>query len=469
MNGLVRSVAYAFAAQGAAILLSTASVLVLPKVLGVQEFGYWQLYILYLGYVGLFHFGLNDGIYLRLGGRAYRDIDYPLIGTQFRLSVLIEGLVALLLGIVTCSVVEDPKRSFVILASLVYLVTSNASLFLGYVFQAVGHTHWYSTSVIFDRVFALILFASLVFGGQRVVEPFIIAYSVANSFRLLYCLVIGRSIVTSGWYDLRTSLREMVDNVTVGIQLMLANVAGMLILGFGLLLIDYARGIEAFGMLSLAVTLANFFLLFIGQLGMVLFPALRRVSAARLGELFPVSMDAVALFLPAVFVVYSPMRIILENWLPQYTEGLRYLALILPICVFDGKMQLVLLTYLKVLREERRILVYNLVAMIFSASMSLVAVFLLHSTMLVIVSMVAGIWLRGLLSERYLTSRLCRQFSVMRVIVELFTIGMLAAIAWSFEPEWALALGVVVYGLYLLLNSRRVKPVLSYVSTTQRS
>ena len=41
---------------------------VVPLMLGIVEFGYWQTYLLYVGFVGVFCFGFNDGIYLRFGG-----------------------------------------------------------------------------------------------------------------------------------------------------------------------------------------------------------------------------------------------------------------------------------------------------------------------------------------------------------------------------------------------------------------
>ena len=49
--------------------------LVVPKILGVEEFAYWQLFLLYISYVALFHLGLNDGVYLVNGGKTYDEMD----------------------------------------------------------------------------------------------------------------------------------------------------------------------------------------------------------------------------------------------------------------------------------------------------------------------------------------------------------------------------------------------------------
>ena len=50
------------------VIVSSLVVLILPKIMGVEEYGYWQLYIFYLSYAGFVHLGWVDGIYLRYGG-----------------------------------------------------------------------------------------------------------------------------------------------------------------------------------------------------------------------------------------------------------------------------------------------------------------------------------------------------------------------------------------------------------------
>ena len=60
---------YAFAAQGLSFALSVLMSIIVPKVLSLNDFGYWQLFIFYTSYVGFFHFGFNDGVYLLNGGK----------------------------------------------------------------------------------------------------------------------------------------------------------------------------------------------------------------------------------------------------------------------------------------------------------------------------------------------------------------------------------------------------------------
>lgn len=67
-NTVVNNLMYSIVANLLSMFVSAILLLVLPNLLGETEYGYWQLYLFYTSYVGFFHLGLVDGIYLRIGG-----------------------------------------------------------------------------------------------------------------------------------------------------------------------------------------------------------------------------------------------------------------------------------------------------------------------------------------------------------------------------------------------------------------
>ena len=75
-GGIAGNLAYAVVAQGIGLLSSILTSLVLPKFLGVEDYAYWQLFLLYSSYSGFALLGLNDGIYLRLGGKRYSEVNH---------------------------------------------------------------------------------------------------------------------------------------------------------------------------------------------------------------------------------------------------------------------------------------------------------------------------------------------------------------------------------------------------------
>ena len=71
LKSLITNSGYAIFSNLLSMLISALVVLVLPKVVGVASYGYWQLYLFYVSYVGFFHLGWIDGIYLKYGGQHY--------------------------------------------------------------------------------------------------------------------------------------------------------------------------------------------------------------------------------------------------------------------------------------------------------------------------------------------------------------------------------------------------------------
>ncbi|MBQ7920024.1 MAG: hypothetical protein IJ324_08815 [Lachnospiraceae bacterium] len=81
----IKNMIYAMGAQGVSILLSIFLALVFPKLLGVHQYSYWRLFSLYIAYASVAHLGLNDGVYLRNGGKDYEELDFPVLKSNLKL------------------------------------------------------------------------------------------------------------------------------------------------------------------------------------------------------------------------------------------------------------------------------------------------------------------------------------------------------------------------------------------------
>jgi len=65
-NILVRNILHFFSGNLIVIFISSVVQFIIPKIVSVNDFGVFKTFTLYLGYTSLLHFGLKDGIYLRL-------------------------------------------------------------------------------------------------------------------------------------------------------------------------------------------------------------------------------------------------------------------------------------------------------------------------------------------------------------------------------------------------------------------
>lgn len=402
IRSLIGNLFIAFFAQGVSFLASAIMSLLLPKVLDVEQFGYWQLFLFYANYVGFAHLGINDGIYLLNGGIRRNDVDKRSIKSQFSCSVIYQTVMAILIILFACCIDIDANRRNVIICTAIFMVIQNSASFLGYLFQAMNETKKYSYSVIINKVvFIASLLCLLIFHSKQ--YYYVVAiYMLATSISLLYCLYNAKEIIVCGLNKFRDTVKDCIKSINVGYKLMFANVSDMCILGIAQYLIDERWGISVFARLSLAISLVNFFITFMTQTSMVLFPALRQENLNNRLKFYTRSRDALSLITPIVYVFYAPIVYILSLWLPNYRESFMFFAYLLPICVFNIKMDICCTTYFKVFRYEKQLLIINVIAVILCAVISLIPAFQFHSLIGVIAAPVIVIVLRSLCAELYL-------------------------------------------------------------------
>lgn len=446
----------AFAAQGISLVASVAMSLIVPKVLGVTTYGYWQLFVFYTSYSGMFQFGLNDGVYLIEGGRARREIDKRAINSQFLVGIVIQVCVGLAAVLSASIAAPEQERAIVLIAFGVYTIIFNLQGYLGFLFQAMNETKLFSFASIIERVLFLVALLVLVAHKVDSFVPYIILYTIAKLISLGYCAWNARDILTSGFLSLHQSFGLALKSVKVGIGLMIANVASMFILGVMRFFIDAAWGIEVFGRVSFSLSMVNFFITFVSQASMVLFPALRQGTKAERRSFYLGIRDLMEICLPAIYLLYFPMVAILSIWLPQYSTSMIYFAFLLPVCVFDTKMDVCCTTYFKVLRKERVLLAVNIVTCVCSTVASLLGVYCLNSLEAVLVGVVICIIGRSLWSEYYLNRHLDvngTPIALEEIVLTIVFIGLVSCFSFVI----AICVYFVFYVAYLTFNRDAVR------------
>lgn len=446
-------------AQGVSFLVSLFMSFVVPKLLGADSYGYWQLFVFYAGYSGFFLFGLNDGIYLIEGGRTRDEIDRRKIASQFWLGVTIQLIVAVVIGLFAYQSAAQPDRAFVLLSFAVYTVIFNASGLLGYLFQAMNETKRFSYMTMLERgVFLVPLFLFILF-NQTDYRILVLSYIFSRTVAFLYAIWLARDILFSGILPFVQAVAVCARSIKAGFSLMVANIADLFTMGVSRVLVDHAWGIAVFGQVSFSLSIINFFITFVTQASMVFFPVLRQGNLAERRKFYQGIREATDLVFPAAYLLYWPLALILGSWLPEYRSSLYYFALLMPMCVYNAKMYALCQTYFKVLRRERVLLAITCIATIASAVLSLFGIYVASSLEVVLIGVVAVIACREICSEFYLADVL----NVSRSNLSVFGVGLslLFIVLTSIMPPFlAFLIYGIAYALYLVINRSVVRDLI---------
>ena len=437
---------FAFSAQAISLIVSCSTNLVLPKVLSVSEYSYWQLFLFYCTYVPCLALGLNDGIYLRYGGMYRHELGQDAIKSQLIIGMIYQLLLGILVNLIFILNSHSAQRQTLFGLVLVYYLFYTGHNFLGFIFQAINETNIYSKSIIIVRIIFFISQLLLMVLNIRNVDYYIIFYIISIFIAFLYLLWLFRPELIAGTFSFSKGINESWLSIRVGISLMFANICSLLILGVCRQIIDVKWGLIAFGKVSFSLTLMNFALTFITQIGLVLFPALRRLSVERLTQYYDKLNRGLFYLLPLMYVAYLPLSFLLKLWLPKYTVSINYLATVLPICYFDSKMNLIGNTFFKVLNKQVLLLKINVITIVLSLMIGLIAAYIFNSMYLVIIGMVIAIMFRNVLADLLLSRDLrvnVLPFEILDIVLAILFVLVANKMIW-----WQAT--VIMVGIYLV-------------------
>jgi len=437
---LKKNFSFAFIEQAVSLVVSCVMNLLLPKYLSINDYSYWQLFVFYANYVPCLALGLNDGIYLRLGGADIHHIDYRSVKSQFCFGVIYQGILASALAAAAVFTVHDSARRLVILCTLLFFLVYTCHTFFGYVFQAVNETNLYSKSIIINRLLFLGVQCSLIMLNSVNVYWLMLLYILMLFFALFYLLVHIYPFFKSVPVSFSVGKAEGIISIKTGISLMAANICSILILGAGRQIIDFKWGILAFGKVSFSLTLINIAVTFASQTGMVLFPALRRMKADAVNIYFRKLTDILFYILPLLYILYFPFRFILNSWLPDYAESIGYLSVLLPICFFDCKMNLIGITFFKVIHQQAALLKIEIFSLLLGISLGIFSAYIMDNLLFAAVSMTAAVVFRAVISDMLLGKILGIKIMKQEIADVLLAVLFAAAAYWL---DWKAGLGLI--------------------------
>ncbi|WP_254848829.1 hypothetical protein [Paenibacillus odorifer] len=408
--------------------------------------------------------GWSDGIYLKIGGYKYNELNKPLLISQFWLMTFVQTVFSLIFILFTIIFGTDSDKTFIL------IITSISGFFLiirslfYYVLEATNRIKEFALINLIDRILYFVFTLLALYMHIDSYKPLILVDMFAKIVTVIILIYICKDMVFGNSVSLKTALNDARSNISIGIKLLLANIASTLIIGIVRWAIELKWDIETFGKVSLTLSISNLLMLFVNSVGVVMFPMLRQSSNERLPSMYIQMRTAIMLPLLACLVFYYPVNLLLSDWLPQYTESLKYMAIILPICIFESKISMLINTYLKTLRKERTILMVNVITLLLSLISTVLFVFILRDLTLAVFSIYMLLAIRCILAEILLSRSI--KINVQRDIILEVTVTLLFILSsWFIGGLYGFLLYLCVYIVYFLLKRKDFYDLITFLRT----
>ncbi len=451
----IKNVFYVVGANLSRIITTFILTMFLPKLLSMEDYGYWQLYAFYSSYLNFSSLGWGDGILLKYGGEDYRRLDGRELSGQFFSLAVYETLFAAIVLLAGDRLISDPKKLLALKLAMAFTGIQILKYQLQMILQATHRIREYARNYTGERMLYFFLVILCLALGRRDFRYFACMEILSAAVMLLYAVWLCREVTFQRPAPLRRSLSLARELIRTGSKLCLAGLAAQLIVGIVRFAMEEHWGIDTFGRISLSLSMANMLITCISAVGVVLYPMLRRTRREVLSELYLPVRSCLTAAMYGFLLCYVPARRLLELWLPQYRESLRYLAILFPLCIYETRTSVLTLTYLKTLRREKDIMKVNICTVLISAALTFCTVHIWGNLDLAVLSIILLYAVKAVLTE----SLLARQMPLPVLRDHLLEGGLTAAFifsSWSLPGCAAFAVYFAAYLLFLGIGRKKL-------------
>ena len=227
MKEFIKKVSWITIANATSMVVSVLITIVLPKYISTTEYGYWQIYLLFVTYIGCIHLGLPDGIYLRYSGKTYSEVVSNEIKLLFWISSLGEALVGIFIYFfISRTSIYQMAIAFT-LCTAIYV----PSLYLKYLILSSNMMKQYSLYMLSEKIFAIVAIIVGLFAYRPILYHFIYVDICGKLIAFVYALIVCRSCFHIHYQKVETLWKEFELNVKAGICLMISTVSSNFIVG----------------------------------------------------------------------------------------------------------------------------------------------------------------------------------------------------------------------------------------------
>lgn len=424
--------------------------LIAPRFIDEYQYSYWQTYVLYVGYVGILHFGLLDGIVLRYSQYDYDELDKGKLRSQFQVLLVFTSILAAVAILVAVFALQGIAKSIVIFVAI-GIISKNIVTYISYSFQITNRINQYAIFTVIQRVTYGIVVVVLLACGVNDFVWYCLADLMGDAVAIITASFFNRGMYFGKRIGIKDTFTEVRANICTGINLLVANWAAMFIVGGAKMIVQWTWDELTFGKVSFAFSLSNVFLAFISAASIVLFPSLKRMEKDKLPAIYEGVRGLMSPLLISAMILYFPGCWILSKWLPAYSASLGYLGLMLPIIVFSSKINLLTNNYLKAYRKEKSLLIINVSSFALMAIIATLGAFVFHNLELILLGVVFTLMVSSITSE-IVVLKTIRIRIILPFILEV-VMTILFILCATFLNLW---IGCAVYAgallLYLLCN-----------------
>ncbi len=442
--------------------------LLIPKFLGVIEYGGLMLFTFYVPYSSVLQFGYNDGIYIRYGKYDYNDLPKKKFVMYFRFLLISQLIVSLVVFVLLKMLVKDSGRMVIFSFICMNIAITNLGSFFNLVNEVTRRFRMYSLSLVMTKLLYVVFSYFFIIIGIKNHIFFIALITAVNLSVLAINLLASKEIVLGKGERIKDNMGDIKKNLLIGMPQLIGNFTVMLIIGTSRLFVDKFFTLNDFAMYSFAVSLISIIYLFIGAISTVTYPYLARAKKEKLAELYKKMKFLLLLFISISLTSFFLLKVFVITLLPAYTNAVDISLFLFATILFRSQIDVVSRNFFKVMMLQKDYTINVIIVFIVGVVIALLSYIVLRTTIGMAISTVLSFFIWMISADLYFVKKLKMNLTKLHVTEVLITVIFLStALQFRWHTGIFLYLTSVIVILLLLYRNdfkQLIKHRLNYLS-----
>lgn len=454
MNKILRNIIKVALSNVATVISGVIVGFVLPKIIGVTNYGYYKTFSLYIAYVSIFQFGLCEGVYLKYGGCDFEQLDKGKFRHFTRVLSLSQCLITIF-GIIISLFFLSGEFRFIFVCVALFVLFQNLTTYYQYISQITGRFNELSIRNLLKSILSIISVISMWIYYHF--NPEFLSYKV---YTLCYVGIFGALCIwyiftyrdiTFGKAEKDREKNECWSLIKIGFPLLISNLCATLIFTIDRQFVSVLFDIAEYGSYAFAYNMLSLVTVATSSIATVLYPVLKRSNEEMLKKIYPGLVFIFNFFVFLCISIYFPLNKFVNVFFEtqaKYIDSLPIFRVILPSLAVSCTITVIIHNYFKTFQHNVSYFVIVIIVLVFSFILNLLAYVIFKTTVAISIASVIITVIWYLIASVFLKYKYGLKLIKNTIYILLcLTIFYLVSIL---ETWW---LGFIIYlGIVILLS-----------------
>ena len=358
---------------------------VIPKILGVTEYGYYKTFTLYAGYIGLFHFGFCDGIQLIYAGKKQEELNQKLFLTFTHFLMVLEAIISFAICVIALCFLDN-RLKFIFCCVALNLFLQNIMVYYQYILQCTQQFKEYSLKNIVNSVLNSLGIVSLwlfyKFGNVESIsfKVYVAILLSIYASMVVWFLIRFRNITFGKGSPFKEAWPYIKKCLSLGFPLLVANLCSGLILSFDSQFVNIYFDTDIYAVYAFAYSILSMVTTMISAVTIVIYPRLKKTEKDKLTNIYPQLVSLLVVFISGCLIMFYPLVPVVNLILSQYSGSLIIFRIILPGLMLSSIVGVIIQNYYKALGKPGLFFIFSAITLAISIGLNFAAYYIFKTT-----------------------------------------------------------------------------------------